>query len=413
MRRVLVACCVITTFLLAGCGKKPGSLATDATSPAPAAAAPKIIHPEQKTVRHRIEQPGFNIEAFQETPLYSRIEGYVLNWDTEHADIGGKVKKNQTLAELYVPERKAEVRQKEAAVQQAEAQVAQAKAAVLTNQALVDRMKSQYARLEKIGEKGTIDKESVEETRLGYESAQASLKKAEADVKAAQAHQEVTKANLDYARAMLAYAEIKAPYDGVVSARNVNTGDFVQPAGGNAHRPLFVIMQTDPVRVFVNIPGSDAPWVHDGESVSLLLQGSGGKVLNGKVSRNSKSLSARERTLRTEIDLPNPDGKLLPGMYVHATILVQHPNVWTLPKTAIRTEGDDTFCFRVVDGKAVRTPLQLGLAGDGLVEVLKMRIREPGSSDAGDWTAVTGKEDIVAGDVDTLTEGQAIKAAEK
>jgi RND family efflux transporter MFP subunit len=212
---------------------------------------------------------------------------------------------------------------------------------------------------------------------------------------------------------MLDYAQIKAPYDGVVTQRNVNTGDFVQPAGmGGARRPLFVVMQTDPVRVFINVPGVDAPWIKDGDPVFLMLQGAGGRPFEGKVTRTARSLAPRERTLRTEIDLPNADGKLLPGMYAQATITVQHPNVWTLPVGAIRTEGESTFCFRMVDGKAVRTPVQVGLTGEGIVEVLQMQIRKPGSSEAGSWAPVTGQEEAVAGNVAGLSDGQAI-AVEK
>src|SRR5206468_1587182 len=131
------------------------------------------------------------------------------------------------------------------------------------------------------------------------------------------------------------------PYDGVVTRRHVNTGDFIQPAGAGARgAPLFVVSQTDPVRVFVNVPGADAAWVHDGDPVSLRLLGAGGELFRGQVTPNARSLDPQSRTLRTEIDLPNPRGRLLPGMYVQATITVQHPDVWTLPAGAVVTDGD-------------------------------------------------------------------------
>jgi HlyD family secretion protein len=397
----------------AGC-QRPAPAATPQGQPAapPAeATAVRIVKPERKTVRHPIEQPGFNVEAFQETPLYAKISGYVRKWNV---DIGDRVKQDQVLAELDVPEMEVDLKQKEAAVRQAEAQVQQAKAAVLTAQAQLARAKSQYERLSKAGRGGVIGQEDVEETRLGYESAQAGLEKARADVAAAEAQVEVSRASRDYARTMLRYTQVRAPYEGVVTQRNINTGDFIQPASTGARGvPLYVVNQTDPVRVFVNVPGSDAAWVRDGDPVGLRLQGAGGELFQGKVTRNARSLDPRTRTLRTEIDIPNPEGKLLPGMYVQASITMQHPGAWALPAAALVTEGDQAFCYRVVDGKAVRTPLQVGLRGGGLVEVLKKQVKSPSPGEEGRWEDVTGDDEVV-GDPAGLGEGQPVRgAAEK
>src|SRR5262249_24053826 len=175
--------------------------------------------------------------------------------------IGAPVKKDEVLAELAVPEMQVDLQQKEAAIRQAEAQVGQARAAVLAARAQQARSKSQYERLSRVGRGGVLDEESVEEARLGYEAAKAGLVKADADVAAAQAQVEVAKANRDYARTMLDYLLIKAPYDGVVTQRNVNTRDLVQPGG----KPLYVVSQIDRVRVFVNVPGADAAWVRAGD----------------------------------------------------------------------------------------------------------------------------------------------------
>jgi multidrug efflux pump subunit AcrA (membrane-fusion protein) len=109
------------------------------------------------------------------------------------------------------------------------------------------------------------------------------------------------------------------------------------------------------------------------------------------VTRNARSLDPQARTLRTEINLPNPQGKLLPGMYLQATITVQHPDVWTMPTGAVVTEGDQTFCYRLVEGKAVRTPHQVGLRGGGLVEVLKKQVKSSSPGEEGRWEDITGE----------------------
>jgi RND family efflux transporter MFP subunit len=282
----------------------------------------------------------------------------------------------------------------------------------LTAQAQVERAKSQYERLSRAGRGGVIGQEDVEESRLGHEAARAGLEKTKADVAAAEAQVEVAKASRDYAQTMLRYAQVRAPFAGVITQRNINAGDFILPAGTGAKgMPLYVVNQVDPVRVFVNVAGADAPWIKNGDPVGLRLQGAGGQLFQGKITRNARSLDPRTRTLRTEIDIPNPEGKLLPGMYVQASITVEHPGAWTLPAAAVATEGEQTFCCRVVAGKAVRTPLQIGLSGGGLVEVLKKQVKSGAPGEEGRWEDITGDEEIVAGDPATLMDGQSIAPA--
>jgi RND family efflux transporter MFP subunit len=392
---------------LVGCQQTTPTAQQPGPAKAEAASTVKLVRPERKTVRRRIEQPGFNIEAFQETPLFPRIPGYVAWWS---ADIGDRVAAGQVLAELYVPEMEEDLKQKEAAVGEAEAQIRQAQAAVKGAKAQHARAEKQYQRLARASKEGGLTRDSVEELRLGFEATAAALEKAEADVAVAEAHRGVARANRDYSKTMLGYARIKAPYAGVVTQRNVSQGDFVQPAGTGAKgQPMYVVCQLDPVRVFVNVPGAYAGWVKDGDPVTLLLQGAGGEVLHGKVTRNARSLTPQSRTLRTEIDLPNPDGKLLPGMYVQAGITVEHPNVWTLPEGAIVTAGDQAFAYRVEDGKAVKTLLQVGLRGGGLVEVFRQGVKTATGGDAR-WEAIRGDEEFVASGAAGMSEGQPVRS---
>jgi HlyD family secretion protein len=396
----LICCCAV------GCNLNPG-VSPAATQAPPQPDAPKGvtgIHPLRKDLRYRIEQPGFNIEAFQTTSLFARISGYLKSWKV---DIGDAVQKDQLLAELSVPEMQADLEQKEAAIRQAAAQVDQSKATVASVNAQLERFKSQYERLKRAGDKGLLDRDNVDETRLNYEAGKAAVQRAEADIAVAEAQLEVARANRDYSQAMLQYAHIVAPYDGIITARNVNNGDFVQPAGtGEKHEPLFIISQVDPVRIFVNIPGPDAVRIVDGGAVTLRLQGAGGQVFSSKITRNARSLSPQSRTLRAEIDLPNPDGKLLPGMYVQATIAIDRPQAWTLPASAVATEGDDTFCYVLHDGKAQRRALQVGLRIEGQVEILKIA----GAAASDPWQAPTGEE-MVADSATGLSEGQAVKVS--
>lgn len=405
-----------------------------------------VVKPARGTVRRVVEQPG-QAEAYQQTPVYVKIAGYVK---AVHKDISDPVKKGELLAELWVPEMEEELRQKAALVEQAKAEVELAKkafeaakaayetaksqvevekAGILRAEAMVQYRQSEYGRLEKL-KSGTIDPQAIAEAAYQLDAARAARKeasakadaaeaardesaakrdKAESDVRAAEARHKVAEADRRRVAALLEYARVTAPFDGRVTQRNVDEGHFLQPAasGGGKGEPLFVVVQGDPVRVFVNVPETDAAWVNKDDAARVRVQALRGKEFLGNVTRISWALDytggKAARTLRTEIDLPNPKGELRPGMYVLAAITVERAGVLTLPTSAVVTQGEQSHCFRVVDGKAVRTPVQVGLSGGGLVEVVKKRPNK----DA-DWVDFTGDEQIVekaAG----IADGQAVQ----
>jgi RND family efflux transporter MFP subunit len=396
--------------LTAGCNQQP---ATPPEQPAqPTAAAPpavKVVHPQKKDVRRLIERPGYNIEAFERTALYAKLTGYVRKWNV---DMGDSVREGEILAELWIPEMDVEVRQKEAAVGQATSEIKQADAAVLRARFELERAKGQYERLARAGRSGVLGKDEVEEYLLGYQAAQAAQAKAEADVDVARARLAVAKADLEHVQTLLQYTKVRAPYDGVITGRRtINTGDFVQPASASKGEPLFIVERIKPVRVFVNVQELEAVWVHDGDAALIRVQGLPGQPFKGTVTRTSKSLHPQNRTLRTEIDLPNADGKLLPGMFVNATIIAEHKNVWSLPATAVGTQGEQSFCYRVENGKTVRTPVQVGLRGSELVEILKKQTTPSKPGVAGQWEDFGGDDVIVASDLAAVTNGQSVSVA--
>src|SRR5262249_47075116 len=132
-----------------------------------------------------------------------------------------------------------------------------------------------------------------------------------------------------------------------------------------------------------------------------------------KVSRTARSLDPQTRTLRTEIDLPNDDARLVPGMFVNVTIVAERKNVWALPVAAVVTQGEQSYCYRIAEGKAVRTPLQLGIRGDELVEVVKNMSAPVKSADSPAWTDLTGEEIIVENAAAVAKDNQAVKVANR
>ncbi len=418
-------------------------------SPGGAPAGPPavtVVKPERKTLLRAVRQPG-TVEAFERTPLYARVAGYV---EKVHVDIGDRVRAGDVLAKLSVLELEEEVRQKAALVEQAKAEITQSEEALAAAEAGIGSAKAQiqaaeagrgrtkadyarwqgeYNRVSDLAQRKLLDKQVVEETLNQFRSAEAARDETEAKVAAAEAAHKESVARRDKARAdvtaakarlgvaeadhrrmaaWLGYAAVRAPFDGVVTVRNVHTGHFLQPAasgsGGRAE-PLFVVERIDTVRVFVEVSEADAAAVRDGTPAAVRVPALGGREVPGKVTRSSWSLEAKERTLRTEIDVPNQDGRLRPGMYAHASITVEHPNVLTLPASAVLRQGEESFCFRLEGGKAVRTPVKVGLTSAGSVEVVQKRTKA--GPDA-PWEEFTGGEELIVNPAG-LTDGQVVR----
>ncbi len=368
--------------------------------------------PVRKTLKRSTTQPG-RIEAFEEAPLYSKLAGFV---DQVLVDIGDSVQKDQLLIKLSIPEMLDDVKQVETLVAQADAEVSQAEAGVKSAEAAVgvseakvtqaeagvsraageyERWQAEHTRMKELAANGSVTQKLVDETlnqfraadaarqeaAANVKSAAASLRAAQADVQKSQAdlvavgaRRQVATANLARAKTMLSYAEIKAPFKGTITRRNVDTGHYVHPATGGTSEPLLVIAQTEKVRVFVEVPEMESPLVNAGDqpdSVVVRTQSLGEKGIDGTVTRASWSLDELNRTLRAEIDLPNTDGMLRPGMYAKVDILLDQRNdVLTLPMTAIVREGGATYCCIIESGKIERKQIELGLRSGSDVEVL-------------------------------------------
>jgi HlyD family secretion protein len=456
-----LACLGLATALVwvAGCNKTAGAKIESETTPAQAPTV-KTVKPEHKSVLRVIEQPAF-IEAYEETPMFAQIMGRV---QTVPVDMGDRIKgprvdkagkqtePGQVLAELWVPELEADVRQKKALVAQAAAEVDQASAAVdaaeaniqtakalmreaeagrTRAQALYESWQTQYKQQEKLVQSGSLDAQTLEVTGNQFKAADAARQeveakvgsaqatareseakrnKAKADHAAAKAKVQVAQAEEGRAAALLEYSKIRAPYDGVVTSRNVHTGYYLT---GTGVKPLFVVARMDIVRVMVDVPEADAAFISDGVPARIRCQMIKDQDFQGKVTRSSWSLDAKARTLRAEIDLPNPQGKLRPGMYAYVTFKAESPIGFALPAAAVLTQGDQIYCFRVEKDKAIRTPLKIGARNAEEVQVFRKQTKMPSKAgESGVWEDFTGQEEIVASNAASLTDGQTIQRKE-
>src|SRR5262245_20191874 len=365
-----------------GCGRK---------SPAPEEPKVKGETPVFGTVTPQpkpVDQPA-RIEAYQETPLVVRIPGFIKEIYVDKGsrvngpkkDAGGKITKpGDLIAVLGVPEMRVDLEQKEKLIQQADAEVKFAEASVTAANAEHDFLKSQFERFEKIGpdgvdKKGVLDKNAVAEARYSYETAKAKRDMAKADVDVKKARLEVARKARDSAAEMLSYAEIRAPYDGVITQRNVHTGKLLEP--GASGSPPFVIAQSGSFRVVSDVPEVEASYVHNKMLAKVRVPALGNRVFAGtskeplRVARTSWAREARERTLRVEIDLP-ADEALVPGMYAYVSLRAAERR--TLPSAAILGQDAQPYCYLLQDGKAKRTPLKLGARSGDVVEILEKQV---------------------------------------
>jgi RND family efflux transporter MFP subunit len=379
--------------------------------------------PQRKTLSLTITRPGY-LKAFEKTPLHAKLEGYVgktrkvkdKNGDQslkELADIGETVKEGDVLAEILIPElfeefnqEKALLTQAEAGVEQAEksvlvaekkeesvkAQVAEAKAGLIKAQGEYERWKAEYLRVDELAQAGSITKQVVDEKKQQYKAseaaraeahakvdsmsaahaeAQAKVAKAKVDATAAAAHVEVAKAKMNRVKTLLDYTKIRAPFDGIITERHVDTGHYVRPPQAGA-MPLFVVARTDIMRIFVDVPETDAPLVDVGDRAEIEVSSLNKKKLTGPVKRHANALDPVARTLKTEIDLPNKDGKLRPNMYVIVTIILEErEKVLAVRTGAVVRDGTKNYCFVVSPDKTlVRKEVTTGLVQGEYVEIL-------------------------------------------
>lgn len=421
---------------MTGCGQPPAAKVDDAKA-TPAAIA--VVQPKRQSLRRIVEQPGA-IQAFEEAHLFGRIPGFVSK---VHVDIGQSVygpkvdavrelEPGQILAEISAPEIEEEVHQKKAQIQQAKAEVEQARRAlasaeanIATMEAMVGEAKALYTRWESESKRiaglvknGVIDAQTRDETTNQFKAAEARVHsseaavqkakadrdKAVADVATADARVSVADADARRALALMSYAKIRAPFDGIVTRRKLNVGDLVQAAAGKADY-LFSVARLDPVRIVVAVPEADAEFVREKSEVKLSIPALAEPQLRGTITRTSWALEPGPRTLRAEIDLPNKDGRLRPGMYVNAQIINTLPESWTLPSSAIVKHEGATVCFQIADGKAVRTVIRLGRTDGQFIEVL-------GQQSPNGLIPLTGHETIAARAAG-IVDGQIIPSATK
>src|SRR6267378_4426346 len=250
-----------------------------------------VFHPAIESGEEDLVLPG-TMQAYVESPIYARTSGYLKKW---YRDIGSRVRQGESLADIDAPE----VDQQ---LMQARADLNTAKA----NARLSEITATRYAELIKTD---GVSKQEVDNATGDFEAKKAIVQSSEA--------------NLRRLEELESFKHIYAPFSGVITRRNVDTGTLINAGNGGASQQLFFLAQTDPLRVYVSVPETYAPSIHAGLSAYLELTQYPGQKFQGKVVRTAEAIDPATRTLLTEVDVPNHDGALLPGGYAQAHLQVK------------------------------------------------------------------------------------------
>jgi RND family efflux transporter MFP subunit len=325
----------------------------------------RVATPNTGGAALKLQLPG-TLQGFVQAPIAARASGYLKRW---HKDIGSRVKQGELLAEIETPEIDQQLSQAMAARQQAASSL--------------DLARSTLERWESLRRKDVVSQQEVDERRSAEAQARANLAAADA--------------NVERLKQLEGFKRVLAPFAGVITKRNVDVGDLID-AGGGAGRALFVLAQTDPLRVYVNVPQSYAQLVKPGQHVVVTqteLRGSGFK---GEIVRTSASIDATSRTMQVEIALPNKDGVLLPGAFVQVALELLPSGVMTIPTNALMIRAEGTRVAAVgADGRVQLRAVRVGRNYGESIEILD---------------GVAAGERLVLNPPDSLNEGDEVSVAE-
>lgn len=303
--------------------------------------------------------PG-TLQGYVQAPVAARAGGYLRRWTR---DIGSRVHKGELLAEIETPE--------------LDQQLSQAIAARNQTAASLELARSTVERWEALRKRDAVSQQELEERRSAYVQAKANLAGADANV-----------ARL---RELEGFKRVVAPFAGVITRRNVDIGDLI-----DSNKPLFLLAQTDPLRVYANVPQAYAQLVRTGQPAVVTQAELHGRQFRGQVARTSGAIDSATRTMQVEVTLPNRDGALLPGAFVQVELVAAPSGTLSVPANALVFRGQGVFVAKV-DGKGIvqMQPVRVGRNYGDSVEVLE---------------GLSGGEQVVLNPSDSLAAGDKVQA---
>lgn len=353
--------------------------------------AVSIIHATKGEPSSQLILPG-NIEPLYTANLFARIDGYL---NRRNVDIGSKVRSGQVLAIISSPEIDHQLSQARAMLSQSDAALLQARAAFEQAKANAELSRLTKERDVPLGEQHAISQQIVDSAVQNYNARVADVAAANANITAAEASVAASRANVARLQQMQNFEYIVAPFDGVITQRNVERGDLVS-SSAPSNRPLFSIAQSNTLRIQVDVPQSEAVNIQDGQKAAVNITERLDRTYIGTVTRSAQALDDAARTMRTEVQVDNRDASLLPGMYaqVHFTLPQQHSSL-IIPTSSLVIDRAGMHVVIVDDNHKLHfIPVTIGKDMGKEIEIL---------------AGLDGSESLVASPSDLLNEGQHVE----
>jgi RND family efflux transporter MFP subunit len=308
---------------------------------------------------------------FQEVELHAKVAGYIRHISV---DIGDRVKAGQVLATLDVPELVAQVQGADAGVRQSQEQISRAKSDVLRAQANFEAVHSQAERLQQAAKArpGLIAQQEIDDALAKDRAASAQVDASKAALSATQQQLGVSQAQHQQYSSMADYSRIIAPFSGVVTWRYADTGSLIQAGTSNSgSAPVVKLAEVDMLRLRLPVPESLAPYVRVGDPATVRVDAIG-RTFDGKVTRSAGALDSATRTMQVEIDVPNKDRQLEPGMYAQVTLNVAHSGQsLTAPVQAVDQSTAQPFVLLVDSANKIeKRNVHVGVSTANRVELL-------------------------------------------
>jgi RND family efflux transporter MFP subunit len=294
----------------------------------------EVIHVSRGSGETTLVLPG-TMQAMTEAPILARADGYLKR---RLADLGDRVQAGQDLAEIDAPELDQQIQQADAAVEQAQAAVEQAQANLAQSKANRDLARITAERLQTLNDRGIASQQDRDQAQAQLAAQDATVQAADKAISAQRSNLSAARANVARLRTVDAYRTVKAPFEGVITQRNVDVGALV--SSGNTL--LYRLAQTRTLRTYVNVPQRSVTAVHVGQAAALTLSDFPGRTFSGTVARLARALDPASRTMLVEVDVPNVDGALFPGSYANVELigsLANPPLVVPAAALVFRTDG--------------------------------------------------------------------------
>jgi RND family efflux transporter MFP subunit len=335
-----------------------------------APAAP-VVPVQRQAITSTLTVAG-QFQAFQEVDLHAKVSGYIRRINV---DIGDRVKAGQVIATLEVPELNAQLSGTQAEVRHSQSEITRAESEVARAAADYSALHAAYSRLQQAAQQrpGLIAEQELDDARAKDQHAAAQVDVAKASFEASQQQLGVSRADRERAKTLSDYSVVTAPFAGVVTMRYADTGSLIQAgtASNTQAMPVVRVAESDLLRLRMPVPESSVPYIQEGGTVDVRVPANG-KHFVGRIIRFTRSLDPSTRTMLVEVDVPNSDMSLSPGMYAETVITLQNrPNVLVIPLQALVQNQAQPYVLVVDSANRIeKRAVTLGIHGPEQVEIV-------------------------------------------